>query len=982
LRPAAPLALSLLLAGCSAAPAPAPRRAVAPPLVAAPAPLPPARWAFFDRLGTVFDEAGHGSLLPRPEPAVVDGVRVVVDAGIVVASERHADRFSGFRRLPDRLGGGFVLWSEDRVYRAHDFLGEPVALSDVGASGGARPWFGSVLLRTSLGLLELDPRTLALRRASLPGVADALALDGLRAARVDVLGRASFTIDGGASWTDVLATRGVVVSHLGEGPDGEITLADGSTYLTLGATGGLSPPRTAAAPPGEPPTAEPLLDGARPSSSRALPGELLAFAVAGGALLPGGRVVVARDNGVRALAVATMLPIADADLPGIDARFSACEAVSLGSPPAGLACVAEAGAALIDLDGSRSRPTLEATFPAGGRGFYGGPGGRLAFEGRCGPEPPSSTDLGLGSRAPDPTPDEGAVPPAPAPAGPAEVLPEGDARVCVRAGPSRWIERRLRGEEARRLYRWIPGDDGAVTALVLAPAGTSAPSDGVQLIRVDPADPALAGGAFPAVPPPQKEPPHRAVDVDFWQEDDGAVAGWIVLPGEGEGPVPAEPRAPGSARPLPLSVRRGGRRAGVRIDRAGHLTVYPLPRDVVSVVTGGRFALAMAAGEQGHAWFETVDGGAFWTPIEGPPVGAIEAPFDGSDTFACSPVGCALRGGLVRLGWGGPHPVSASEIALTAAVGPRFHEPDSLGLTCRLDPARGRPGPRATPEPIALRTLATTLGTLHDHAWTGEVLPPFQPGAAPRRLGVTDHAINGRVGWLTPILGGASGSPRPGAGAFVDLLLVVDKHRLRADGPASFLPFDVPGRFAVAADGPDGSLVLLDADHGTVWISRGAATAPAVHLGRVAEVSRLRLTLARRLDDRGLAVAAYSTSSGDVVAGGLDLGRAEVGPLVALGRLEGMAGAGACPGATHRLVVELPLRLRLVRSAGEAPTEQQVTASAVIVAGGGRVCVEAIEAEVGRLSPGVLRAALGAGGSASLWSGGGMASGACSIEPR
>jgi len=59
-----------------------------------------------------------------------------------------------------------------------------------------------------------------------------------------------------------------------------------------------------------------------------------------------------------------------------------------------------------------------------------------------------------------------------------------------------------------------------------------------------------------------------------------------------------------------------------------------------------------------------------------------------------------------------------------------------------------------------------------------------------------------------------------------------------------------------------------------------------------------------------------------------------------------------------------------------------VTASAVIVAGAGRVCVEAIEAEVGRLSPGVLRAALGAGGSASLWSNGGMASGACSIEPR
>jgi hypothetical protein len=52
--------------------------AVAPPLA-------PARWAFFDRLGTLFDEAGHGSALPRPEPVIVDGVRAIVDAGVVVA---------------------------------------------------------------------------------------------------------------------------------------------------------------------------------------------------------------------------------------------------------------------------------------------------------------------------------------------------------------------------------------------------------------------------------------------------------------------------------------------------------------------------------------------------------------------------------------------------------------------------------------------------------------------------------------------------------------------------------------------------------------------------------------------------------------------------------------------------------------------------------------------------------------------------------
>ncbi len=65
------------------------------------------------------------------------------------------------------------------MYRAADFLGEPSPIADVGATGGARPWFASILLRTPSGLFELDPRAPAnLRRAALPGVADALALDG------------------------------------------------------------------------------------------------------------------------------------------------------------------------------------------------------------------------------------------------------------------------------------------------------------------------------------------------------------------------------------------------------------------------------------------------------------------------------------------------------------------------------------------------------------------------------------------------------------------------------------------------------------------------------------------------------------------------------------------------------------------------------------------------------------------------------------
>ncbi len=666
------------------------------------------------------------------------------------------------------------------------------------------------------------------------------------------------------------------------------------------------------------------------------------------------------------LAAATALPIADADLASVDARFSGCQAIPLGSPPAGLACVAETGAAVIDLDGSLVRPALEATFPAGGGGFSGGPRGRLVFDGRCGPDPPTSTNLGPAGHAYEPAPDESP------PQGPAELPPDTDAFACARAAAARWVEHRLHGDDARHLYRWVPGDDGAVTALVLAPGSSPAARDGLRVIHVDPGDPALAGGAFPAVPPPQKELPHRAVDVDFWQDDDGAVAGWVVLPADGEARLSIAPSTQGpAARLLPVVARRGGRRAGVRIDAAGHVTVHALPPGVVQVVTGGRFALAMATGQR---WFETVDGGASWTPIEGPPVGAVEAPAGADATFACSPIGCAVSPGLVRLGWGSPRPVPQPDLALTAAAGPRLHEPDPLALTCHLDDIPGRVRSRA-PVPIALATFPTTLGTLAGHTWTGDVLPPFQPAAAPRHLSVTD-GLDATRGWVAPILG---------TGAPINLLLVVGGRRLRAGGgPTAFVPFDVPGRLAFAADGPDGSLVLLDPDRGGLRVARGAATAPVALLARIADVSRARLTLARRLAGGGLAIAGYSTTSGEVFAGDLNLGRAQVGPLAALGRLDGMAPAGACPRATHRLIVELALRVRFVGPAGEALGDARMTtAPAVIVAGEGRVCVEAVEADTGnRASPTLLRATLGAGARASVWSAGASVGGVCAIEGR
>jgi hypothetical protein len=963
-----------------------------------PALVSPARWAYTDRVGVVFDEAGQGSPLPRAEPAIVDGARVMFEAGVVIASAPHPDRFTGFRSLPERLGGGFVLWSSDHVYLAKDFLGEPQAIA-TGAgvhATGARPWLSSVLLRTPRGLLEMDPRAArpTLRRAGLPGVADAIAVDERRAVRLDLVSRASFTVDATATWTDVLASHGLLVRALREGSSGEVVLEGETTRFALGRGGGLVRVETQGL--GADPD-DPTPDGfARPSaawdgSSRALPGELFAHAVAGGALLPGGRVVVAREGGVQVRAARTSLVIDDTDLNGIDASFSRCEAVFAGSPPLALVCfasargaasVADTGAAVIDLAPSLGRPATEATFPVGGGGFFGGPHGRLAFDGRCGPEHPAS-DLGA-MVAPSPA-GEGQAPVEPtAPPTVATLSPDDDARVCVRASVSRWIERRVEGDDARHLYRWVPGDDGEVTALVLAPAAGSSEaskaSEGVRVLRVDPDDLALGGGAFPAVAPPHAEALHRAVDVDFWQEEGGAVRGWILLPAEGETLPTAQSRAGASHRLLPVSARRGGRAAGVRISAEGHITVFPLPKEVVEVVTGGRFALAMSRGERSARWFETMDGGVAWTEIAGPPAGAADSARDETEARGCSLVGCAWGSGIVRLGWGGPPPPPASGDALLPDIGPsRPSDGAVTTLACRFagPPPSARAKGSGDAPIVALLVRASTVGALHDSTWSGQVLPPFFPAAGAQRLSVRDGALHANVGAVVPVLG-------IGARSRVDALVLVDKRRLRVGaGAASFTAFDVPGPFAVAADAPDGSLAVLDADKGLVWLSRGEATVQALRVPRVADVSRMRMTLAERVAPRrGLALATYSITAGDVLAGDLDLGRAEVGKLAPLGRLDALA-EGACADASHRLIIELPVRLRLSGLAAATVVHERVTVAAVVDAGPSGVCVEALEVVIHGQGPGpsVLRAALGKGGSASLWAGAAMVRGACSLDP-
>ncbi|TKD03821.1 hypothetical protein [Polyangium fumosum] len=951
----------------ASAPPPAPLRATP---AATPEPLlGPARYVLAEGVGVSFDEAGRASALPRPEPAIASGNRFLLDGGLVLAEARGPETLYGFRSLPARLGGGYVFWSDTRTYHADTFLGELRPLAQIAAEGGARPWLDTLVLRTDLGLLELDPRapTPTVRRTDLARFAEAFSLDGKHGVRLDAFGRAEITTDGGKTFRDLTAERGVRVFNVGEGASGRLLLYPNRggypPTLALDPAAGLVP--FVVAPQndlgvGMTPYA---VDDPLPTSRQLAPSEL-AGAVFAGARLPGGRALVTREQSVRVLALATGQVLDDAYSLGVAEPYAHCQPLTRGADVL-LACTHPHGAHVLALRDDPSAPRLEATFPEPST-FIAGLGARFAFTGRCGALVPTVADFRGAPPVSEPPvrlfgPSESTTAPPEDPPEPLDPTPTDDAYVCVRAADGAWTERRLTGEDATHLYRFLPGDDGTATALVLRgkdtkPASTPAP-EGIRILRVDPDDPALDGARFPAVLTPMEEPPYRSIDRDFWlDEKDGSVHGWIVLPPEGESAEDAfdhEPLPQGrSERMLPVASRLGGRFAGVHIQPDGRVEVHPLPPGVVELLRGGPFALARADADGLATYHETTDGGRTFRPVAPPPVGELSAPYDANVVQGCSELGCALGDGVVRLGWGGPAPAAPPPPPpdLAPAPAPPVKRLGSLPLRCRL---AGPPSPVDDSKngyyllnPYSLKhDIGYAIGRVRGGILTADVGLPFDP-SPPRTLTIKAPAFGlpPQRSDLVPVLLGEGASP-------VGLFLSANHLRFDLGLPGGLasraaLPFEHNGDLIVAADLGRGDLLTLEPD-GELALLRGSLRRPFAQVARIPDVQRHRLGLARRRGDPAaarLAVSAVSGTSGDILLADLDLARAALGPVRAAGSLTNLDPSPACrpdPDA-YRLLAEVLVDVQFdpPHPAYDAPS---LGATALVAVSAGRTCLEGLE---------------------------------------
>ncbi|WP_156041044.1 hypothetical protein [Chondromyces apiculatus] len=647
------------------------------------------------------------------DEVVVAGARISVSTrGEVLSSAWEVEAWAmgepilGALAVAPHLGGGYVHWSRSSVFRSAAFTGA-LARVQLGAQGatvrGVRNDLQGVLVFTESGPRWLPKETLegkaTLAATAYPeaGVFDGIALDGSRAVRMDVLGRARVTRDGGKAWADVATETGIFVRSLAA-TDAEVSLETWRGGMTFGVGGALGQLDASYRPhffSGKQFVSEQA--GARATALELLPWGWREFAPMASAVMGGAT-----------LGEGSVLALTHRSAARVDLRTGEVTFFSDGWMPEDLACVAQQvrGAVLLLCtreDGvSRGAvvlrtergepPVVEKVF--GDEGYFVADDvGAVGYAGSCSEKTrlPDDDDLNRSW---------GEITPPPV--------------MCVRRGPGAWVERALDVGERRALVAWVPRRDGGAVALVREqtretwlPHATAVPraadEGGVHVIEVG----TVARDWYLHRPSRGGYTPRGAMPVlverRFQALDDGSVAAWL------------------SAGDSPMSDMAASR--GVTFAADGSVTVHALPPGTEGMVVSGEYGLVVtAAGDL----LETVDHGRSFRAAGRSPVppSAMRG--------MCSRLGCVMDG-VMRVGFGGHHDFSVTPDpaascrdrgeaamavapgaceALSAGVVAREPAPARPGLSCR---PVGEPSPRAAEDvvgetPPKVQTVVTGWG--------------------------------------------------------------------------------------------------------------------------------------------------------------------------------------------------------------------------------------------------------------------------------
>ena len=626
---AAALLSGLAATACSAASPSAPVDPARPAAPAVATPAGPARWLVPD--GSFVERTSDGLDL-----VVVGGRRFALRGLAVVESAPRLPEVQGGAVAPPWAGAGpqrYVFWKGRALYGAASFTGELHALASLPAEPrGSFDWLGGVGLVLPGGAAVIAPGAVSLAPLPLAAAAHGFAADARRALAVDVLGRASLTLDGGATFRDVTSELGPAPRVALHGDALAVTQRDGRERFIL-PSGEIVAAHTAPSESLPDRSRRAELDvGAWPSTASR---SVLDAAVNAGLPLPDGGAVIVDRGFVGRLDLTTLRAASVTPIPAV--AGAECVPIRQGSAVL-LVCGDKDRATVVDVTGT---PRIERTFdvPASSKQdrFTGSDDGGLGFLGPCDPTAPAPRLAAL--------PDDNAA------------APGRSAVFCARASRDAWIEHRLDPDDAADLLSWIPRPGGGAVALVARPGSFLREADRVEvrgalrIVRV-------ARGEPPLSLPPYGLRTGLVLDRAFHADADSVLDGWI-------------PSASGATG-----------QSAVTIDARGHVRAHPPPLHAQVSHTAGAFGLVAGDDDQ---LFETTDRGHTWIAVE-PPPGEVS-----SINTQCSPVGCRV-GAFVRLGWssadappsaGAPRPPTPPAPSWSRSPPP----PALVALRCRFDGA-------------------------------------------------------------------------------------------------------------------------------------------------------------------------------------------------------------------------------------------------------------------------------------------------------